>query len=167
MMASLTPAIVEATNSINNARACPVAPHKRYELHRPCTSFTAIININQLSESHKSFNYQLHIHVAEPSFKHGFSPKIKQTKIAIRKNYFSPQSKNYKFGCWRRNKTFARYWFLKLHQLKAHTWFLALKHLDFEIWVASVPSHNLWVIFYWDQRNMLIGMKQKKSTENW
>ena len=74
MMASLAPAIVEATNSINNARACPVAPHKRYELHRPCTSLvsTAIININQLSESHKSFTYQLHnlihIHIAKPSF---------------------------------------------------------------------------------------------------
>ena len=83
-MASLTPAIVEARNSINNARACPVAPHKRYELHRPWISLvfdslsTAMININQLSESHKSFNYQLHIHIAEPSFKHGFSPKIKQ-----------------------------------------------------------------------------------------
>ena len=67
MMASLIPAIVEATNSINNARACPLAPHKIYELHRPCTSLvfdfssTAITNIIQLSESHKSFHYQIYI----------------------------------------------------------------------------------------------------------
>ena len=40
-------------------------------------------------------------------------PTIKQTKIALNL-LLSRKQEQYNFGAWRRNKTFVRYWFLKL-----------------------------------------------------